>query len=76
MVPFKGLFAIFSALTLTNAANAGPTENVDEKELSTKSSRDKRKNDSGLANQDHLQHLYFFSIRSHFIVFRCSIQQQ
>merc|ERR1719278_1947603 len=42
MVPFKGLFAIFLALALTNAANAGPTENVDEKGLSTESSRDKR----------------------------------
>jgi len=41
-VPFKGLFAIFLALTLTNTANAGPAENVDEKGLSTKSSRDKR----------------------------------
>ena len=51
MVPFKGLFAIFLALALTNTANAGPTENVDEKGLSSKSSRDKRKNDSGLANQ-------------------------
>ena len=78
MVPFKGLFAIFLALTLTNTANAGPAENVDEKGLSTKSSRDKRKNDSGLANQYHLhlQHLYSFSIRSPFIVCRCSIQEQ
>ena len=78
MVPFKGLFAIFLALALTNAANAGPTENVDEKGLSTESSRDKRKNDSGLANQYkiHLHYLYSFSNRSPFIVRCCSIQEQ
>ena len=62
MVPFKGLFAIFLALALTNAANAGPTENVDEKGLSTESSRDKRKNDSGVANQ--YKQCCFFNIWS------------